>query len=214
MNKQTYYEWKDFLKLLLCLHEYDTNIKITAERVDASGDLVYEMEATNPYTGDVFHSYCNDGIVYAAWSILDYMHNLVTGEYDILEEADEDDDCPKIPDDGHSFASDKPGKPSLKWCRASVKDLLDDEWRENIMKKWQKETKEKKERDEFFKPAFDEIDRIDPCKQDCKDKVYMDTIPVPCELHHTMQCPKLKKWSKDYQDIMNARRAEWNKIKN
>jgi len=203
---------KDFLKMLLCLHEYDTNITITAERVDASGDLVYDIEATNPYTGDVFHSDCNDGIIYAAWSILDYMHNLVTGEYDILEEIDEDDDCPKIPDDGHSFASDKPGKPSLKWSRASAKDLLNDEWRENIMKKWQKETKDKKEWDEFFKPAYDEIDRLNPCKQHCEDMVYMDTIPVPCKLHHTMQCPKVKKWSQDYQDIMNARWTEWNKI--
>lgn len=203
---------KDFLKMLLCLHEYDTNIKIDVEWVDAKGDVVYEIEATNPYTGDVFHSDCNDGIVHAAWSILDYMHNLVTGEYDILEEAEEDGDCPKILDDGHSFNSGYPGKPSLKWCRASAKNLLNDEWRENTMKKWQKETKDKKEWDEFFKPAFDEIDRIDPCKQHCEDVVYMDTIPVPCELHHTMQCPKVKKWSKDYRDIMNARWAEWNKI--
>lgn len=203
---------KDFLKMLLCLYEYDTNIKIDVVWVDAKGDVVYEIEATNPYTGDVFRSDCNDGIVHAAWSILDYMHNLVTGAYDILEEAEEDDDCPKILDDGHSFNSGNPGKPSLKWCRASAKNLLNDEWRENIMKKWQKETKDKKEWDEFFKPAFDEIDRIDPCKQHCEDVVYMDTIPVPCKLHHTMQCPKVKKRSKDYRDIMNARWAEWNKI--
>ncbi len=205
---------KDFLKMLLCIYEYDTNININAERVDASGDLVYDIEATNPYTGDVLYCDCCNGLVYAAQQVLDYMYKIDKDDCLVLE--DETVQESSIPDDGHG--DNCPGRPSFKWANVPVKFLLDDKWREETMEQWRKEKAEQDERNNFFRTVWEEMDKIHPCNKDkgesCPDRIWFnDCIHNNCKQFHCSSCPKIKEWHKKYDEMIRARNIEWKKFK-
>jgi hypothetical protein len=206
---------KDFLKTLLCLFEYDMNIEIDVTRPDADGTCQYEIHATNSKTGDDFYSEPCDGIIHAAWSILEYMHQMTIDKDDpnkymyLVEDAEESE--PWTRDDGHSFIQ-KEGEPSLKWARTYLKDLLNDEWRENKMQEWIKEKKEKDEYNAFFKDTFAKIDSLMPCRNGtCKDREYSDWALDHCMKSYYNNCQKVHEWRAIYDELMKKRNAEWKK---
>ena len=61
---------KDFLKMLLCIYEYDKDIEIRTER--NFGDLIYDVTATNKRTLDVYYGF-DEGLYSAAYSIINYI---------------------------------------------------------------------------------------------------------------------------------------------
>ena len=96
---------KDFLKLLLCIYEYDTDIEIETER--NFGDLTYDVTATNKRTLDVYHGF-DEGLYSAVYSIIKYMGELREDAENIIVEYEEGE--PE--DDGNSFPHELSPSPS------------------------------------------------------------------------------------------------------
>ena len=198
---------KDFLKLLLCIYEYDTDIKIETER--NFGDLTYDVTATNKRTLDVYRGF-DEGLYSATYSIIKYMSELREDGKNIIAEYEEGE--PE--DDGHSFPPELSPAPSYKWNLFSVKDILNDEFRDKIRKKWIEEKKYMDMYNDFFKELEEKLQNSMPCRplEKCKDRVYRnDSVNDFCELHYTSQCPKLREWGDDVKRLRNERNKEWDK---
>ena len=180
---------KDFLKMLLCIYEYDTDIEIRTER--NFGDLIYDVTATNKRTLDVYYGF-DEGLYSAAYSIINYMTNFKE-HYIHTIEVEDDPGYPelteRIEDDGHSFPPELSPAPSYKWAMFPIKDILNDEFRDNVRKGWI----EKKKYTDMYK------DRV--WRDDCVNDF--------CELHYTMQCPKLREWMDEVKRLRGKRNEEW-----
>jgi len=204
---------KDFLKLLLCIYEYDTDIKIETER--NFGDLTYEVTATNKRTLDVYYSF-DEGLYSAVYSIINYMTNFKE-HYMHTIELEDDPGYPelteRIEDDGYSFPPELSPAPSYKWAMFPIKEILDDEFREKMRKKWIEQKKYMDMHNEFFTDVEEKLQNSMPCRNGtCTDRVYRDdVINDNCELNYTMQCPKLREWHKLVTELRRERNKEWDK---
>lgn len=205
---------KDFLKLLLCIYEYDTDIEIETER--NFGDLTYEVTATNKRTLDVYHGF-DEGLYSAVYSIIIYMTNFQEHFIHTIE-VEDDPGYPelieRIEDDGHSFPPELSPTPSYKWAMFSIKDILNDEFRDKMRKKWIEQKKYTDMYNDFFKELEEKLQDSMPCRpyEKCKDRVYRDdVINNNCELHYTMQCPKLREWMDEDKRLRGIRNEEWKK---
>ena len=198
---------KDFLKLLLCIYEYDTDIEIETER--SFGDLTYDVTATNKRTLDVYHGF-DEGLYSAIYSIIKYMGELREDAENMIVEYEEGE--PE--DDGHSFPPELSPAPSYKWAMYPIKEILDDEFRDKIRKKWIEEKKYRDMYNDFFKELEEKLQNSMPCRprEKCKDRVWRDDcINDYCELHYTMQCPKLREWCNMVTELRRERNKEWDK---
>ena len=204
---------KDFLKLLLCIYEYDTDIEIETER--SFGDLNYDVTATNKRTLDVYHSF-DEGLYSAVYSIINYMTNFKE-HYMHTIEVEDDPNYPelteRIEDDGHSYPPELSPTPSYKWAMFSIKDILNDEFRDKIRKKWIEQTKYSEMYNEFFADVEEKLQNSMPCRNGtCTDRVYRDdVINDNCDLHYHMSCPKLREWHKLVTELREERNKEWYK---
>lgn len=201
---------KDFLKLLLCLYEYDTNIEIELVR-NYFGEPGYEITAENKRTLDIYHGF-DENLMSAMYSIVNYMNDIREDAKNMVMEYEEGE--PE--DDGHSTDPDLAPRASLKWAFDSVKNVLDDNYRAEMRKKWIAETKERKEYNEFFKDVDAETDRTMPCRNGkCTERVWRDdVINDNCELHYRMCCPILLKHMADVDEMRRKRNEEWKEYKN
>ena len=138
---------KDFLKLLLCIYEYDTDIEIETER--SFGDLTYDVTATNKRTLDVYHGF-DEGLYCAAYSIIKYMTNFKEDYIHTIALEDNHELIERIEDDGHSFPPELSPSPSYKWAMYPIKEILDDEFREKKRKKWIAEKEYVDKYNDFF----------------------------------------------------------------
>ena len=197
---------KDFLKLLLCIYEYDTDIKIETER--NFGDLTYDVTATNKRTLDVYNGF-DEGLYSATYSIIKYMNELREDANNMIMVYEEGE--PE--DDGHSFPPELSPAPSYKWAIFPIKEILDDEFREKMRKKWIEQKKYMDMYNEFFTDVEEKLQNSMPCRNGtCTDRVYRDdVINDNCELHYTMQCPKLREWCKTVTELRRERNKEWDK---
>lgn len=204
---------KDFLKLLLCIYEYDTDIEIETER--NFGDLTYDVTATNKRTLDVYHGF-DEGLYSAVYSIINYM-TYFKEHYIHTIELEDDPAYPelteRIEDDGHSFPPALSPTPSYKWNLFSVRDILNDEFREKMRKKWIEQKKYMDMYNEFFTDVEEKLQNSMPCRNGtCTDRVYRDdVINDNCELHYYMSCPKLREWHKLVTELREERNKEWYK---
>lgn len=209
---------KDFLKLLLCIYEYDTDIEIETER--NFGDITYDVTATNKRTLDVYHGF-DEGLYSAVYSIINYMTNFKE-HYMHTIELDDDPEYSElagkltgnVEDDGHSLPPELSPAPSYKWNLFSVKEILDDEFREKMRKKWIAEKEYHDKCHDFFKEFEEKIQNSMPCRPHgkCKDRVWRDDcINDYCELQYTNQCQKLREWSDDVKKLRVERNKEWDK---
>jgi hypothetical protein len=205
---------KDFLKLLLCIYEYDTDIEIETER--NFGDITYEVTATNKRTLDVYHGF-DEGLYSAVYSIIKYMTDFQE-DYIHTIEVEDDPNYPvlieRIEDDGHSFPPELSPTPSYKWAMFSIKDILNDEFRDKMRKKWIEQKKYIDMYNDFFKELEEKLQDSMPCRshEKCKDRVWRDDcVNDFCELHYTMQCPKLRKWMAEDKRLRDIRNEEWKK---
>lgn len=197
---------KDFLKLLLCIYEYDTDIEIETER--SFGDITYDVTATNKRTLDVYHGF-DEGLYSAVYSIIKYMTKFHEDAKNMIVEYEEGE--PE--DDGHSFPPEVSPAPSYKWNLFSIKNILDDEFREKIRKKWIEQTKYSKMYHDFFNDVEEKLQNSMPCRNGtCTDRVYRDdVINDNCDLHYHMSCPKLRDWHKLVTELREERNKEWYK---
>jgi len=198
---------KDFLKLLLCIYEYDTDIEIETER--NFGDLTYDVTATNKRTLDVYHGF-DEGLYSAVYSIIKYMGELREDAENIIVEYEEGE--PE--DDGHSHPPELSPTPSYKWAMFPIKDILNDEFRDKIRKKWIEQKKYTDMHNDFFKELEEKLQNSMPCRphEKCKDRVWRDDcVNDYCELHYTMQCPKLREWCDTVTELRRGRNKEWDK---
>ena len=197
---------KDFLKLLLCIYEYDTDIEIETER--NFGDLTYDVTATNKRTLDVYHGF-DEGLYSAVYSIIKYMSELREDAKNMIVEYEEGE--PE--DDGHSFPPELSPTPSYKWAMFPIKDILNDEFRDKMRKKWIEQKKYMDMYNEFFTDVEEKLQNSMPCRNGtCTDRVYRDdVINDNCELHYTMQCPKLRVWGNMVTELRRERNKEWDK---
>lgn len=204
---------KDFLKLLLCIYEYDTDIEIETER--SFGDLNYDVTATNKRTLDVYHSF-DEGLYSAVYSIINYMTNFKE-HYMHTIEVEDDPNYPEltegIEDDGHSYPPELSPTPSYKWAMFPIKEILDDEFREKMRNKWIEQTKYSEMYNEFFTDVEEKLQNSMPCRNGtCTDRVYRDdVINDNCDLHYHMSCPKLREWHKLVTELREERNKEWYK---
>ena len=202
---------KDFLKLLLCIYEYDTDIEIETER--SFGDLTYDVTATNKRTLDVYHGF-DEGLYSAVYSIIKYMTNFKEDYMHTIALEDNHELIERIEDDGHSYPPELSPAPSYKWAMFPIKEILDDEFREKMRKKWIEQKKYTDMHNEFFKELEEKLQNSMPCHphEKCKDRVYRnDCVNDYCELHYTMQCPKLREWSSMVTELRRERNKEWDK---
>lgn len=197
---------KDFLKLLLCIYEYDTDIEIETER--NFGDLTYDVTATNKRTLDVYHGF-DEGLYSAVYSIIKYMGELREDAENIIVEYEEGE--PE--DDGHSFPPELSPAPSYKWAMFPIKEILDDEFRDKMRKKWIEQKKYMDMYNEFFTDVEEKLQNSMPCRNGtCTDRVYRDdVINDNCDLHYYMSCPKLREWHKLVTELRGERNKEWDK---
>jgi len=197
---------KDFLKLLLCIYEYDTDIEIETER--NFGDLTYDVTATNKRTLDVYHGF-DEGLYSAVYSIIKYMGELREDAENIIVEYEEGE--PE--DDGHSFPPELSPSPSYKWAMFPIKEILDDEFRDKMRKKWIEQKKYMDMYNEFFTDVEEKLQNSMPCRNGtCTDRVYRDdVINDNCDLHYYMSCPKLREWHKLVTELRGERNKEWDK---
>lgn len=203
---------KDFLKLLLCIYEYDSNIEIETER--SFGDLTYDVTAVNRRTLDVYHG-VDYGLYNAVYSIIDYMAAFKEYYKHAIElEPEGSELAEKSEDDGHSFPPELSPKPSHKWAMFPIKEILDDDFREKTRKKWIAEKWYMDKYNEFFRELEDRLQDSMPCRphEKCKDRVYRDdVINDNCELHYSMKCPKLKEWGDSVTTLRREKNKEWYK---
>lgn len=197
---------KDFLKLLLCIYEYDADIEIETER--NFGDLTYDVTATNKRTLDVYHGF-DEGLYSAVYSIIKYMGELREDAENIIVEYEEGE--PE--DDGHSFPPELSPTPSYKWAMFPIKDILNDEFRDKMRKKWIEQKKYMDMYNEFFTDVEEKLQNSMPCRNGtCTDRVYRDdVINDNCDLHYYMSCPKLREWHKLVTELRGERNKEWDK---
>lgn len=197
---------KDFLKLLLCIYEYDTDIEIETER--NFGDLTYDVTATNKRTLDVYHGF-DEGLYSATYSIIKYMSELREDAKNMIVVYEEGE--PE--DDGHSFPPELSPAPSYKWALFPIKDILDDDFRDNVRKKWIEQKKYMDMYNDFFKEVDKQIQDSMPCRNGiCEDRVWTDMSCVDnCEKNYYMNCPKLLEWHEYVKNVRSKRNKEWNK---
>ena len=196
---------KEVLKLLLCIYEYDTDIEIETER--SFGDLTYDVTATNKRTLDVYHGF-DEGLYSAMYSIIKYMSELREDAKDMIVEYEEGE--PE--DDGHSFPPELSPSPSYKWAMFPIKEILNDEFREKMRKRWIEEKKYTDMYIDFFKDVEEKLQNLMPCRphEKCKDRVWRDdVINDNCDLHYNMSCPKLRVWHKLVSELRGERNKEW-----
>ena len=203
---------KDFLKMLLCIYEYDTDIEIRTER--NFGDLIYDVTATNKRTLDVYYGF-DEGLYSAVYSIINYMTNFKE-HYMHTIEVEDDPGYPvlteRIEDDGHSFPPELSPAPSYKWAMFPIKDILNDEFRDNVRKGWIEKKKYTDMYNDFLKELEEKLQDSMPCRphEKCKDRVWRDDYANDfCELHYTMQCPKLREWMDEVKRLRGKRNEEW-----
>lgn len=192
--------------MLLCIYEYDTDIKIETER--NFGDVTYDVTATNKRTLDVYNGF-DEGLYSATYSIIKYMNELREDANNMIMVYEEGE--PE--DDGHSFPPELSPAPSYKWAMFPIKEILDDEFREKMRKKWIEQKKYMDMYNEFFTDVEEKLQNSMPCRNGtCTDRVYRDdVINDNCELHYTMQCPKLREWCKTVTELRRERNKEWDK---
>lgn len=195
---------KDFLKLLLCIYEYDTDIKIETER--NFGDVTYDVTATNKRTLDVYNGF-DEGLYSATYSIIKYMNELREDANNMIMVYEEGE--PE--DDGHSFPPELSPTPSYKWAMFSIKDILDDDFRDNVRKKWIEQKKYTDMYNDFFKEVDKQIEDSMPCRNGtCEDRVLTDMPCVDnCEKNYHMNCPKLRAWDEYVKNVRTKRNKEW-----
>ena len=199
---------KEVLKLLLCIYEYDTDIEIETERT-TFGDVCYDVTATNKRTLDVYNGF-DEGLYSAMYSIINYMtqlHEDAKNMVVVYEEGEPEDD-------GHSTLPELSPRPSLKWGLFSIKDILDDNFREKMRKRWIEEKKYINMYNEFFTDVEEKLQHLMPCRphEKCTDRVYRDdVINDNCDLHYHMSCPKLREWLKLVTELRGERNKEWDK---
>lgn len=197
---------KDFLKIVMCLYRYDKDIDIVVWH-DGDG-VVYGVNATNSRTGDCYNG-VSYGPVDAVHDFLQYIETLT--EYwadlvavDNLDYDGEDDDY-----------VDEPPSLSNDWVRYNMKQILDDNFREETIKKWKKDEKERSEFSEFFKD-IDEWEKSSmPCRNGtCTEREWTDMPCVDnCIKNWRMSCPKLRQWHEDVRAKRMQRLVEWKEHK-
>lgn len=173
---------KDVLKLLLISIGYDRKVEIESHRTD-DGSHYYDVYGCNA-EGDDFH--------FDGYGVLDCIASF-------LKELKH---YPEI--------TENPFYGNTTMMLYSIKDVLNDEFREKVYKN-------KKEQEEKIKQYCEETRYITewaeanhPCPN-CPDnkKDHWDSIHYNCEEHHTMRCKKLLEFndavSKMYHEHHNKK---------
>ena len=93
-----------------------------------------------------------------------------------------------------------------------IKDILNDEFRDNVRKGWIEKKKYTDMYNDFLKELEEKLQDSMPCRphEKCKDRVWRDDcVNDFCELHYTMQCPKLREWMDEVKRLRGKRNEEW-----
>ena len=198
---------KDFLKIVMCFYRYDKDIDIDVWRNDMEG-VVYDVTATNSRTGDGYHG-VSYGPVDAVYDFLSYVENLKEHWTDLVfvENLDYDGEDNNYVNEPPSISND--------WVRYTMKHILDDNFREETIKQWNKDEQERSEFNEFFKD-IDEWEKSSmPCRNGtCAEREWTDMSCVDhCVKNWRMSCPKLRQWHEDVKTKRTERMKEWKEHK-
>ena len=199
---------KDFLKIVMCLYRYDKDIDIEIERNDMEG-VLYTVHATNSKTGDEYYN-VSYGVVDAVHDFLAYIETLKENWTDLVfvENLDYDGEDNNYVNEPSSLSND--------WVRYTMKHILDDNFREETIKQWNKDEQVRSEFNEFFKD-IDEWEKSSmPCRNGtCTEREWTDMSCVDnCVKNWRMSCPKLRQWHEDVKVKRTERMKEWKEHKN